>query len=115
MIYEYAVEPSLLNSWNDFRYFSEHFGVARGRLISRYPKRWERMVHDSLSSCHPIEKAKIVERLSRIKDRMIARQSAWDPQKEWLPNAEEEHSRKPFRAILARTNCSHSPRAPAEE
>jgi hypothetical protein len=62
------------------------------------------MVHDSLSSCHPIEKAKIVERLSRIKDRMIARQSAWDPQKEWLPNAEEEHSRKPFLAILARTN-----------
>lgn len=104
MIYEYAVEPSLLNNWNDFRYFLEQFGVSRGRLISRYPKRWERMVHDSLSSCPPVEKAKIVERLSQIKDRMITRQSAWDPQKEWLPNAEEEHNRKPFRAILARAN-----------
>lgn len=109
MIYEYAIEPSLLNNWHDFRYFSEQFGVSRGRLISRYPKRWERMVHDSLSSCPPVEKAKIVERLSRIKDRMITRQSTWDPQKEWLPNAEEEHERKPFRAILARGNPRSQP------
>jgi len=104
VIYEYAVEPSLLNTWNDFRYFVEQFGVSRGRLISRYPGKWERMVHESLSSCSPIEKAKIVERLMRIQDRMITRQSVWNPQKEWLPNAEDEHGRKPFRAILARTN-----------
>ena len=35
---------------------------------------------------------------------MITRQNIWDPQKEWLPNAEEEHGRKPFHAILARAN-----------
>jgi len=107
VIHEYAVEPSLLNNWNDFRHFSEQFGVSRGRLISRYPKKWEQMVHQSLNSCPPVEKLKIVERLSRLKDRMIARQSTWDPRQEWLLNAEEEHERKPFRAILAR----HNPRS----
>lgn len=65
------------------------------------------MVHESLSSCPPVEKAKIVERLSRIKDKMMTRQSEWDPQKPWLPNAEEEHVRRPFRAILA----THNPRS----
>jgi hypothetical protein len=104
VIHEYAVEPSLLNNWNDFRYFSEQFGISRGRLISRYPKNWQQMVYQSLTSCPPIEKAKIVERLSRMKDRMITRQSMWDPQREWLTNAEYEHGRQPFRAILARYN-----------
>jgi hypothetical protein len=111
VIYEYAIEPQLLSNWKDFRYFSEQFGLSRGRLISRYPKRWEKMVYESLTAnaCPPVEKAKIVEKLSRIKDRMITRQSVWDPQKEWLPNAEEEHGRKPFRAILARGNPRSQP------
>jgi hypothetical protein len=48
MFYEYALKPSLLNNWKDFRYFTEKFGIAQGRLISRYPKRWKRMVYESL-------------------------------------------------------------------
>jgi hypothetical protein len=42
------LKPSLLNNWKDFRYFTEKFGIAQGRLISRYPKRWKRMVYESL-------------------------------------------------------------------
>ena len=40
MLFEYAVEPVLLNNWPSFRYFYEKFGVPQGRLISRYPKHW---------------------------------------------------------------------------
>ncbi|MDF0674051.1 MAG: hypothetical protein P0120_06880 [Nitrospira sp.] len=109
MIYEYAVEPELLSNWTNFRYFSGQFGVSRGRLISRYPKRWERMVYESLTACPPVEKAKIVERLSRLKDRMITRQNTWDKHKEWLLNAETEHGLRPFRAILAHHNPRSQP------
>jgi hypothetical protein len=28
MLYEYALEPALLNNWKDFRYFTEKFGVS---------------------------------------------------------------------------------------
>ena len=37
MIYEFALEPKLLNNWKDYRYFVEKFGVQHGRLISSYP------------------------------------------------------------------------------
>ena len=51
MIYEYALEPRLLNNWKDFRYFTEKFSFYEGRLISRFPKRWKRDVYALLSEC----------------------------------------------------------------
>lgn len=104
MVYEYALDPSLLNNWKDFRYFTEKFGVPQGRLISRYPKRWKKLVYESLVDCGDIERKRIEEGLQRIDERMLKRQAEWDPQQEWLTNAEAEHSRNPFHAIVARTN-----------
>ena len=37
-------------------------------------------------------------------DRMLARQHEWNPEKDWLTNAEIEHGKRPFRAILAKEN-----------
>jgi hypothetical protein len=104
MFYEYALKPSLLNNWKDFRYFTEKFGIAQGRLISRYPKRWKRMVYESLANCGEIERARIVEGLNRLDNRLLKRRYEWDPQRDWFTNAEAEHCRRPFRAILARSN-----------
>jgi hypothetical protein len=104
MLCEYAVEPALLNNWKDFRYFIEKFGVTQGRLISRYPKRWKKMVYESLTGCGEIERKRIEDRLQTLDDRMLKRQHEWAPQLDWLTNAETEHSRRPFRAILAKTN-----------
>lgn len=104
MLYEYAVEPWLLNNWKDFRYFSEKFGVSRGRLISCFPSRWQRMVYESLSNCGEIEIKRIEEGLQILKSCMVRRQHEWNPQADWLTNAEAEHIRRPFHAILARAN-----------
>src|SRR5215475_2003038 len=104
MIYEYALEPSLLSNWKDFRYFTEKFGVARGRLISRYPRRWKKMVYESLAACGEIERKQIEERLLRLDDRIMKRQASWNPQLDWLTNAEIEHLQRPFHAILAKIN-----------
>lgn len=110
MLYEYALEPSLLGSWSDFRFFISQFGFDRGRLIARFPRRWKRMVYESLENCKEIERAKIEEALRRIDNRMVPRQAnSWDATLDWLENAETEHSVRQFRAIIAETNVRKHP------
>lgn len=104
MLYEYALEPALLSNWKDFRYFTEKFGFSQRRLISCYPKHWKRMVYESLTSCGEIERKRIEDRLQKLDDRILKRQHEWDRQCDWLTNAEAEHARRPFYAILARSN-----------
>ena len=103
MIYEYALEPALLNNWEDFRYFTEKFGFFQGRFISRYPRRWKKMVIASLSETG-LKRTKMVERIKKLDDRMLPRQHEWNPEKDWLTNAEDEHEERPFHAILAKEN-----------
>lgn len=104
MLFEYAVEPRLLKNWASFRYFYESFGVSEGRLISRYPKHWERLVYDSLDSCGEIERLRIVERLKDIKSRMMNSGRPYESDKDWLLNAEISHTYKEFRAVVATAN-----------
>ena len=116
MLYEYALEPALLSNWTAFRYFTEKFNFSEGRLISRFPKRWKEEVHTLLSRCDVREcsemQLKRVEALlfgedldgRTFDDRMLARQCEWNPEKDWLTNAEIEHGKRPFRAILAKEN-----------
>lgn len=104
MIHEYALEPTLLNNWKDFRYLVEKFGVSQGRLISRYPKRWKKQVYESLTGCGIIERKRIEQSLVDIDRRMIARTGDWDSKLNWLSNAEIEHTKRPFHAIVAKDN-----------
>jgi hypothetical protein len=104
MIYEYALEPALLNNWKDCRYFLEKFGVPKGRVISRYPRKWERMVVDSLANCGDVEKQKIVEALVGLKRYLLPRHHEWNEQLDWLSNAETEHGKRPFHAVIAASN-----------
>ena len=116
MLYEYALEPALLSNWTAFLYFTEKFGFSEGRLISRFPKRWKEEVHTLLSKCDVREcsemQLKRVEALlfgedldgRTFDDRMLARQREWNPERDWLTNAEIEHRKRPFRAILAKEN-----------
>jgi len=104
MLHEFAVEPRLLTNWKDFRYFVEKFGVPHGRLISRYPKKWKRMVFESLAECGEIERKRIEERLARLDDRMMNSSRIYNPERGWLENSETSHGLRPFRAILAKGN-----------
>lgn len=104
MIKEYGLEPILLNSWQNFRYFVEKFGVSQGRLISRYPKRWKKLVYESLAGCRDLERKRIEEGLASINDKLMARSADWDDQLGWLANALDEHAKRPFHAIIARAN-----------
>jgi hypothetical protein len=62
------------------------------------------MVIDALSACADIERTRIVERLRTIDDRLLPRPHDWNPGLAWLVNAETEHTKRPFHAILASAN-----------
>ena len=105
MLKEYALQPELLSSWPVCRDLSEKFGYGRGRVIARYPRRWERMVLDALHDCMPVEKSKIVERLTILKKcALYPRHHEWDSGKAWLDNAYAEHAKRPFSAIITQEN-----------
>lgn len=108
MIYEYALEPELVATWTDrrdFRYFVERFGLGQGRIVSRFPKRWARLVWDSVTASSEIERKRLEEVVARLSETMVRRTGIdWDAEVDWLENAERENGRVAFRAILARAN-----------
>ncbi len=108
MIYEYALEPELVATWGnhqDSRYFAEKFGLGQPRIVSRYPKRWKRLVLEALGRVDNVEPARVVELVQRLSEKMVRRREyVWDPGRTWSDNARAELERAPFHAILAREN-----------
>jgi hypothetical protein len=104
MLYEFAVDPSAVSRWEPFRYVTDHAGAENGRLIARLPKRWEDAVLRACSACGPVEKKKITERLVQIKNRLTRSGRPYDHGFDWLRNAEDQHAREPFRAIISTRN-----------
>ena len=120
MIREYALEPELVATWGSqqqYRYFLREFGIAQGRLVSRFPKRWARKVWDAFGGKNDLEKKRLEELLIHLQSTMVKREgTAWDDnQTAWLDNAVREHTRYPFQAILARDNPGNRPEILVEE
>lgn len=118
MIYEFALEPELVATWTDrrdARYFMEMFGLGRPRLVSHFPKRWKSLIWDAFNRSpvggDDMQRKRMEELITRLGETMVRREgSSWDANRPWLVNAEQEHDRRPFKAILSREN----PRARAE-
>ncbi len=108
MLAEYALEPELLGNWRDYRFFVSQFGPSKGRLISRYPRKWKRLVIEAAQQAADVEYLKIEESLKNIDSMMLSRSHQWDPHQEWLSNALAEHTKRPFRGILARSKPADS-------
>lgn len=113
MIHEYALEPEVVASWHDrdkFRFFIDQFGCGAGRVVGMYPSKtnWRKLVWAALDAdFSPTDKdrtrmAEIVKKLIASKVQRVG--SEWNGTLDWLTNAESEHLRKPFHAILAREN-----------
>ena len=109
MLFEYGVEPRVLSNWKDFRYLFEKFGISEGRLISRYPRHWKKLVYEAVSQASVLDRKRIEEGLTRIDEKMKRRHGEWDEKVEWLTNAIAEHSKKPFHAIIASANTASIP------
>jgi hypothetical protein len=106
MFHEYAVEPQAIgSSWQTCRYLIEKFGFDKGRLIAEFPKSWLRQVYDATRGLPDVEKKRVVEALTRAKQKLIRSGRPYDPAAgDWLYNALKEHARLPFKAIIASEN-----------
>ena len=113
MIHEYVLEPEVVASWHDrvkFRFFIDWFGYGAGRVVGMYPSKtnWRKHVWAALDAdFSPTDKdrtrmVEIVKKLIASKVQRVG--SEWNGTLDWLTNAESEHLRKPFHAILAREN-----------
>jgi len=113
MIYEYAVEPAVLNNWQDFRYVYDQVGIEHGRLISNFPSTWAKMVITACadnSQLRDIDRTRLVEKLKSLRmNKMVKMNRPYDPGRNWLANADIEHRRCPFRAVLSRSTESSIP------
>lgn len=110
MIKEFALEPDVLaSSFRDFTYFTEKFGVAQGRVISRFPKDWKRLVYSAAQTrlAGTTELARIEVRLRELADDVLVSfgRPGGDASKQWLERAILEHTRQSFSAIIATSNA----------
>lgn len=106
MYQEYAVEPAAIgSSWETFRYLIEKFGFQEGRLISRFPSSWERLVIEAAKAAGvgDIAFSRITEKLKKGKKvRIINSGREYDSNLgNWIANARVAHDAKPFHAIIA--------------
>jgi hypothetical protein len=107
MLFEYAVEPQAIgSSWQNFRYLIEKFGFDRGRLISRFPGKWEREVYAAAAQMKPTERARLEIALTHAKHSKFIRSGRrYDPALgSWFQNAVTQHAVLPFHAIIAERN-----------
>lgn len=105
MLYEYAVEPKVLSTWADFRYFADRFGNEHGRLIAKYPESWMRLVWDACVESSPINRRRIEEGLVALRNRLLKTKREYDEGETWLENAQRVHTSEPFHAIIASSSC----------
>lgn len=111
MHFEYAVEPEAMgSSWENFRYLIEKFGFSRGRLISRFPNKWEKKVVQAAKSAgmSELKLASLVDRLNRAKqDKFLGLVRAYDPNSDWLENAIKQNEQLPFHAVITSKKTAH--------
>lgn len=103
MLAEYAVEPAAIGSdWRTFKDLIDRFGADKGRLISRFPTKWEKKVIQAAkdSGVPDIRIASIIQRLQDSKQKIADFNRSYVHDADWISNAIREHRITPFKAII---------------
>ena len=111
MLYEFAIEPSVLNCWSRYDYFMADCGVATGRLVSEFPvHHWKNRVWEAVSQNPdrtPMDEQKVQYHLQHTAESKLVytgRAYHFQPNAPaWLVQALREHAAHEFRAIVSST------------
>ncbi len=120
MIYEYALEPSLVVDWAlaGIGRFVGQFGMDHRRLISDFPKDWKGHVYEDFlarfdyDNGHPdfVNAQPILDAyLQILTNYIVARKIRVPDGTSWLDETIQEHDARPFHAIFAAQQTSTSP------
>ncbi|MAT56337.1 MAG: hypothetical protein CMF23_00035 [Ignavibacteriae bacterium] len=106
MIKEYALDPQVMASWDNFRFFSSQFGCQYGRMISKFPSGWKRIVFELCQNNHGISEIQLkkieVNLYQREFDRKFVKNSRdYVNSLGWIENALRSNQNKPFHAIIS--------------
>lgn len=112
MIHAFALEPDLVATWGrreEFRFVHDKFGLGTPRVMLELPAftAWKNAVYSAAAELDLSAKDwKRLEEVFRIfaEHRCRRPDSVYTDVLTWLQNAEQEHSRREFRAILATQN-----------
>lgn len=103
MLSEYAVEPAAIGAdWRTFKDLIDRFGADKGRLISRLPNKWERMVKEAARNAGVSDRdyLRIVERLNDSRRKVVNFSRSYEHEANWITNVLREHADRPFKAII---------------
>ncbi len=110
MIYEFAIEPDLVATWgnpSDYRFFADKFGLGTARIMSEFPKlkNWRRQILGAAAGVEDLDLGRITALIGLLTEKKITRQNVqYNGTISWLENAEAEHNRNNFHAILSTKN-----------
>ena len=105
----YALEPELVATWgrqSEYRFIQDKFGLGTPRTMLELPKfsAWKRAVYQAATKLglNQIEMKRLEEVFQLFSGHKCKRPATvCDGLRDWLHNAEVEHDRQPFGAILA--------------
>ena len=110
MLYEYAVDPSLLSDIHHCRTIFDNFKPERGKLIADVPRKWQQEAFRAINrmpseQCRPVMRKTLKGHLDRLMKEALCsnRQTPqWDRKVEsWLAHALAAQGAQPYAAILA--------------
>lgn len=112
MIYEYALDPSLVVNWaiNETGRVVGQFGMDQRRLLSDFPRDWKGLAYgefykhfgyDDTSLAFQNAQPAFEAYIQWLTDHTVRRNRTMDENKSWLDEAVREHAVHPFHAIMA--------------
>lgn len=112
MVYEFAIEPAALSTWDKLRIVVNSCGVEHGRIIAKFPHKWKKMVHENcIENPSSINRKRFVERLhsKSIDHMLISLGRDYNPDNSWLDNAQKQNYSRPFHAIVTNKEVATTP------
>jgi len=106
MIKEYAVDPKIFENWTNTRFILDYFGFSKGRVISKFPRKWLKFVHNSCKEdLKDVARKEMIERLARLKkEALIKFDREYHGELSWNQNVLNQHKERAFAAILVKDN-----------
>lgn len=110
MLYEYAVDPSLLGDVNNCRTVFDSFRAHNGRLIADVPRQWVRDAFLAIqripeSECHPVMRKTIKVHLKKLLQQSLCANRPiqdWNRSAEtWLRYVATSGAKYPYAGVIA--------------
>lgn len=97
---EFAINPACITKPSDLKEIFNRFGFHHGAVISDFPNAWHKTVSLHASDLPEPDKSAFLDRLSRVKDSVLARVRSNSQGESWIEQARASAKDMAFYSIL---------------